>query len=173
MLSDKKLQKAARRELLFREALSGMDTDRRTAQMKQYIQHGSTTTYDHCLSVARMSYGISRGLHLHTNERELVRGALLHDYFLYDWHSYRGPLHGVHHPDTALRNAARDFEDLTPRERNIILSHMWPLTPFAVPRSREAALVCLADKLVSIRETLHMRHTTGGRKRGNSCPGTV
>ena len=54
-------------------------------------------------------------------ERELVRGALLHDYFLYDWHTRKSAkglkeLHGFSHPETALRNAGRDYR-LTPCER--------------------------------------------------------
>ena len=78
--------------------------------------------------------------------------ALLHDYFLYDWHdkdpSHR--LHGFTHPRRALENAAADWE-LTDRERDIILHHMFPLTPLP-PRSREAWLVCLADKLCAVQE---------------------
>ena len=80
--------------------------------------------------------------------------ALLHDYFLYDWHkadpSHR--LHGFYHPGTALRNARQDFA-LTPREENIIHRHMFPLTPMP-PATREAWIVCLADKYCAAAETV-------------------
>ncbi|WP_130836562.1 HD domain-containing protein [Lachnoclostridium sp. Marseille-P6806] len=156
---------SASQEQKFRALLGGIDADRRTLRMKEYIQHGSTSTYDHCIAVARMSYRIRCRLSVPMRDRELVRGAVLHDYFLYDWHSYRGPLHGYHHAETALQNAVRDFEDLTPCEKDIIRSHMWPLNLFCVPHCREALVVCLADKLVSAGETLRRRsriHRTAG-----------
>ena len=39
----------------------------------------------------------------------------------------------------------------------MIRSHMWPLNPERVPRSKEAWIVCVADKLVSLHETLFRR----------------
>ena len=94
------------------------------------------------------------GLRLRVDERALVRGALLHDYFLYDWHdpdpSHRW--HGFFHPQTALKNAERDFS-VGDTERDMIAHHMFPLVP-RPPRCRESALLCLADKLCALRETL-------------------
>ena len=82
-------------------------------------------------------------------------GALLHDYFLYDWHDKYSheKLHGFHHPHVALENASREYQ-LTPRERDIIRKHMWPLTLFHIPRCREAWVVTTADKYCSLKETL-------------------
>ena len=40
------------------------------------------------------------------------------------------------------------------KEKDIIQSHMWPLTPADIPHSREAALVCIADKMSSSYETV-------------------
>ena len=89
--------------------------------------------------------------------RALVRGALLHDYFLYDWHekdaSHRW--HGFHHPAAALKNASADF-GLSPRERDVIAKHMFPLT-LRPPRFRESWIVCLADKWCALEETLAVR----------------
>ena len=96
---------------------------------------------------------LARALHLRVDENALIRGALLHDYFLYDWHlkdpSHR--LHGFTHPATALRNAGEDWS-LSPIEKEIISKHMFPLTPLP-PTCREAWLVCLADKLCAAGET--------------------
>lgn len=86
----------------------------------------------------------------------LTRGALLHDYYLYDWHHCENKAHAVNHPVIALGNAVQDFE-LSRRERNIIASHMWPLPPTRVPKCREAWIVCMADKVCSLQETLFMR----------------
>ena len=49
------------------------------------------------------------------------------------------------HPRFAARNAAA-LTPLTPKERNIILSHMWPLGG-ALPRSLEAWMVDLVDTI--------------------------
>ena len=140
----------------YEEILSKLQADSRVQEMKQYIQHGNVTTYDHCLSVARLAYRLSRALHMKINLKTLATGAMLHDFYLYDWHlkgdgTHR--LHGFSHAGRAARNARACFnvDDAT---RHVIYSHMWPLNPERVPMSREAWLVCLADKLVSIRETL-------------------
>ena len=130
-----------------------MAEDPRLLRMKSFIQHGRVNTYDHCLSVARLSLKLARGLHLKVDSEELVRGALLHDYYLYDWHTRGDRLHGYHHPAIAADQADKDFS-LTRKERNIIRTHMWPLTLGHMPSSKEAALVCVADKLCSAKETL-------------------
>ena len=84
---------------------------------------------------------------------ELIRGALLHDYFLYDWHDRKTchPAHAVYHPTLARNNARMDYE-LTEKEEDIILHHMFPLT-IMPPKSKEAWMVCLADKICALTET--------------------
>ena len=118
------------------------------------MQHGRVSVYRHSVAVALMCLKLARGLRLQVNERALVRGALLHDYFLYDWHvkdpSHRW--HGFTHPARALANAERDFA-LGPIERDMIACHMFPLLP-RPPRCRESLLLCLADKLCAARETV-------------------
>lgn len=133
---------------------------------RQYIQHGSIPVHRHSIDVARQSLIISKALRIPVNERELIRGALLHDYFLYDWHDKTredyDPLHGFSHPGRALRNASRDFE-LTGVEKDIIEKHMWPLTT-ALPRYKESWVVTLADKYCSTLETLKIRKGAGARR---------
>ena len=93
------------------------------------------------------------------SEKDLIRGALLHDYFLYDWHDKNRAnyqkLHGFYHPGIALRNAEKEYR-LSPREKDIIKKHMWPLT-IVPPRCREAWIVTTADKYCSLLETLKLR----------------
>lgn len=126
---------------------------------KQHIQHGTVSVHEHCIRVAMQSLKLNEKFHITKNERELVRGALLHDYFLYDWHigDYRKPhkLHGFYHPGRALRNAQKEYV-LTKREVDIIKKHMWPLT-IIPPACREAWIVTVADKYCSTLETLHVR----------------
>ena len=127
------------------------------AQMAQYTQHGRTSCLAHSIAVAYLSYWSCRRLHLSISYKGLIRGALLHDFFLYDWHdkdpSHRW--HGFHHPQRALENADALFA-LSRMERQIIISHMWPLTIRSLPTCRAAILVCLADKVCSLAETRYL-----------------
>lgn len=142
----------------FQELVSDLAQDTKTQRMKKYIQHSNKTTYDHCMDVARHSYFLAQRLHLKVDEKALVRGAFLHDYYLYDWHTFGDHLHGYHHADIAEANARRDF-GISSKEAAIIHSHMWPLNLTRIPTSREAALVCFIDKVCSLRETLHRKNS--------------
>ena len=129
--------------------------------MKNYMQHGRVSVLEHSLRVAETSLRMSESLKklgINLNEKELVRGALLHDYFLYDWHEKSDwhRLHGFSHAERALKNASRDF-DLTYREKEIIRCHMFPLNITKVPTVKEAWVVTMADKYVSLIETIAMR----------------
>lgn len=139
---------------LLRSILAELEQTSRFPMEKQYVQHGRTSIYDHSIQVARFSLYLAQKLPVRVDRRSLIRGALLHDYFLYDWHvpddSHR--LHGFKHPKTAWKNAKADFL-LTPIEENIIRRHMFPLT-LIPPACRESWIVCLADKYCALRETL-------------------
>lgn len=120
--------------------------------MKNYVQHGGITCLEHCLYVSYVSYRVCRKRDL--DSRSAARGALLHDFFLYDWHTENpyGYLHAFQHPRAALRNADRYFV-LNPLEREIILKHMWPLT-LLPPKHPEALIVSLTDKYCALMETI-------------------
>ena len=127
---------------------------------REFIQHGDVTVYAHVTSVARASLSFAERLGrvgVSVDRASLLRGALLHDYFLYDWHEKDAShkWHGFHHPAAALRNASADF-GLSPRERDVIAKHMFPLT-LRPPRFRESWIVCLADKWCALEETLAVR----------------
>ncbi len=129
-----------------------------------FIQHGDTSVLMHSIMVAYFSYCFALKHHnskhngspdsISSHYNELIRGALLHDYFLYDWHvpSKSHNLHGFKHPGFACKNAERDIKDITLIEENIIKRHMFPLTPIP-PACKEAWVVCLVDKLCSTYET--------------------
>lgn len=127
----------------------------------KYTQHGNTSCLLHSVAVAYYSYKAAKKIGgKKAVLSELIRGALLHDYFLYDWHTNPIPengLHGFSHPYTAWQNASHDFE-LTEREENIIKSHMFPLTLTKIPRYREAWIVTGVDKILSLYEVF-FRHT--------------
>lgn len=151
MLEEQKLRPENKR--LLKQKIKELERDGRLAKERLYYQHGTTTVFEHSVKVAVMSLLIAQVLPFKVNMPALVCGALLHDYFLYDWHekdeSHR--LHGFFHAGKALENAQSDY-DLGEIEKNIIKRHMFPLNP-APPGCREAWIVCIADKYCAARET--------------------
>ncbi len=126
-------------------------------QMAGLIQHGTTSTYQHCLNVVLLSVLLAERFSIAVDLPTLVQGAMLHDFYCYDWHqpSPDHRWHGFCHPRLALCQALR-YLDLEENCRGVILSHMWPLTLFHYPRSREAWLVCLADKYCALAESMKL-----------------
>ena len=133
-------------------------------KMREFIQHGSVTTYQHCKNVVLVSFWMNRRLRLGADETSLAVGAFLHDFYLYDWHK-KGTFYGLHrlfemhgfsHPGSACVNARRVFQ-ITKKEQDIISCHMWPLTFRHVPTCREAVIVCLADKYCAVVESMFQR----------------
>lgn len=139
----------------FFEYIKEIDSVSEVHEMKKYMQHGKLSTYSHCKHVSYNSYILAKKLKLNIDYESLVRGAFLHDFYLYDWHTKNDGhnLHAFSHPKRAAQNASRSFE-LNPKEINIIESHMWPLTIRKIPKSKEAIVVCLVDKFCAIIETI-------------------
>ena len=79
--------------------------DERIWSMQNYIQHGSVSCLEHSFVVSYYCYTLIKRLHVSCDERALVRGALLHDYFLYDWHEPEAwhRLHGFLFLRTAMQ----------------------------------------------------------------------
>ena len=140
-------------ERKFREILTEVCRNSRLLSSDRFIQHGTTSVFRHSVAVAYVSFYIARKYRIRVKEKALIRGALLHDYFLYDWHEKADwhKWHGFYHAGKALRNAMEDFE-LNEIEQDTIARHMFPLNPIP-PRCREAWIVCLADKICSGGET--------------------
>lgn len=127
-------------------------------KMKNFIQHGDIDTLTHSYIVAYYSYWLCLRLRIRRNIRSVARGAMLHDFYLYDWHipdkSHR--LHGFFHPEKSLKNAEKHFE-INWIEKHIIETHMWPLTIRKIPRNKESAVVCIVDKVCSIAEIIGLK----------------
>lgn len=152
-----------------RAVAARLEAEGRLGLTRGFLQHGSMSVYAHVCAVACASLAAADALAragIRVDRASLTRGALLHDYFLYDWHDADNGhrWHGFTHPRTALENASADF-DLTPRERNIIIHHMFPLVPVP-PTCREAWIVCLADKWCALRETVSGRLPGHAVRRG-------
>ena len=128
-----------------------------------FLQHGRVSVFQHSVQAAYLCALWARALRLPVDGRSLVRGALLHDYFLYDWHEKDAGhrLHGLHHARRALENARGQYR-LSSIEANMIDCHMFPLN-LRLPRCRESVLLCLADKYCALCETLRLPCCPGAK----------
>ena len=127
-------------------------------RMKLYPHHGSTNCYQHCMNVAYYNYQWCRFFRL--DARSAARAGMMHDLFLYDWHTHAAKtgdrFHGLTHPAVAYRNAQKFFE-LNEIEKDIILNHMWPVTFFRLPRTKEGLITTFTDKYCGACETSRRR----------------
>lgn len=125
-------------------------------KLKEYFHHNSSI-YAHVQDVAYLSYRICKFLKL--DHHSAARGALLHDFFLYDWRNHDVPdlprhkYHGIAHPAIALANARKHFS-INEIEADIIRKHMWPLT-LVPPKYKESFIVSFADKYLSSKEFIN------------------
>lgn len=116
--------------------------------------HGDTTTLEHSLLVALLACRIARrrAFVSRIDLALLVRAALLHDLYLYDWHKPHpdNRLHGTRHPRIAARNAVSLIGEKDAIVLSAIETHMFPLTIRQVPRHWISWILCLADKEAAI-----------------------
>ena len=130
-------------------------------KMQDFIQHGKVTTYSHCVDVAKTALHLNNLLKLNADEKTIIEAGLLHDFYLYDWHdsSVKVPLfkmHGFTHARKASENA-KVIINTDDKVCKAICSHMWPLTLRDIPLSKEAWLLCIADKICATKETVFRR----------------
>ena len=121
--------------------------------LARFKQHHNSNTYAHLIHVCVLAVKFARAWKWKVDEKVLVRSALLHDYYLYEWHDKpnRKKRHTHRHGVYAADNAERDFQT-GPEERAAIVNHMWPVNPLHPPKTKEGWLVLFADKAASFRE---------------------
>lgn len=136
----------------FNNLLLPIINNNQVQKMNDYIQHCDISCFEHCMNVAYYTYYICKKLHL--DYKSAARAAMLHDFFLYDWRvtsSSRKKFHGFNHPKVALKNAMSCFE-LSNKEQDMILKHMWPIT-IKLPKYPESYILTITDKYSTISET--------------------
>lgn len=116
-------------------------------RLDKCIQHYKYTRLRHSMDVAYLSFWVAKVLRM--DGRSTARAALLHDLFFHEEGQHSGSLL-FSHPRIALENARKVCE-LNDREEDIILKHMFLLTPWP-PRYREGYIVTLVDKYCAARE---------------------
>ena len=131
--------------------ISDLLKQEKVQEMKLYRQHYNINCFEHCLFVSYNTYLICKKHHL--DYISAARAGLLHDLFLYDWRKRENGRKGLHaftHGRTAYEQATT-FVKLNEKEKDIIIKHMWPVTP-ALPKYRETFIVTLVDKYFAIAE---------------------
>lgn len=138
----------------FKKIAKKIISNKKYSLMKNDKHHG-LTRYEHSLRVAKWTFILGKKLNV-IDYKSATKGAFLHDFFI-DSDLTNNFYKFVQHPKTSLINAQKYFE-ITNKEKNIILSHMFPLSP-EIPNSLESWLVTFVDKGVSIYEMLRFKLT--------------
>jgi len=134
----------------FYEVFSEVYT-KKYAKLDTYRQHKNSTSYTHSFYVAMESYKYAVRKDIECDLHSLIRGALLHDYFIFNEDNSKDRGHLRNHPFKALCAAKKDY-DLNPIEQEMILHHMWPYNFRQFPRNKETWILIKYDKIVSFKE---------------------
>ncbi|MGI6106980.1 MAG: hypothetical protein ACOX8B_03500 [Lachnospiraceae bacterium] len=139
-------------------------------RLKNFRQHGDNTTYQHVCNVANCAFYTAQKHHLKVDIVAMTTAAMFHDYYLYDTRDmlYSDYQHALLHPRFSVANVSK-FYPLTDLEKEIILSHMWPIPGSPWPKSTEAKLVCYADTYVAALEMGLGRHMWVPRNMAMVC----
>ena len=116
----------------------------------EYRHHIGTSRLQHSLNVSYYNFRLCRLFHL--DARAAARAGLLHDLFFYDRKTHKKIRNGhcAEHANIALYNASMRFS-ISELEGDMILNHMWPMTP-RLPRHAETYVITLVDKFCASAE---------------------
>ena len=113
------------------------------------VHHG-ISRLEHSLRVSYYSYKVTKVLGL--DYKETAIAGLLHDFFLSKNLNVSDKFTSMfEHPKKALENAESHFY-LSDMQKDIIVSHMFPLIPNKPPKFLESWVVSLVDKFVATYE---------------------
>ena len=131
--------------------ISDLINQDKVQEMKMYRQHHKINCFEHCLFVSYNTYLICKKYHL--DYISAARAGMLHDLFLYDWRKRQDGRKGLHaftHGKKAYEEAST-FLNLNDKEKDMIIKHMWPVTP-AIPKYKETFIITLVDKYFAVAE---------------------
>ena len=131
--------------------ISDLLNQEKVQEMKHYRQHYNINCFEHCLFVTYNTYLICKKYHL--DYISGARAGMVHDLFLYDWRKRENGRKGLHaytHPKVALKHVST-FLNLNDKEKDMILKHMWPVTP-AIPKYKETFVITFVDKYFAVAE---------------------
>lgn len=131
-------------------------------KLNRYKQHYQTTRLMHSLNVSYISWKLAD--RFGCDASVAARAGLLHDFCVYSFKDKlpKGQHQAFYHPKVAAQTSETYFS-LHEKERQAILSHMFPLGP--LPRSREAWIISCADKFCACAEFLRIGVALARRNR--------
>lgn len=131
----------------FLEDVACILSDKDFRKLAVYVQHKHTTRLMHCLNVAYVSWVMAKKLGC--DARTAARVGMLHDFCLYDFKEKAEEAQVFYHPKVAAETSREHFQ-ISEKEVQAILSHMFPLGP--LPTSKEAWIISCADKVCAVME---------------------
>lgn len=137
-------------------------TDEEFLSLGLFVHHQWTNRLMHSINVSYLSWLIAKKLGC--DEKAAAKAGLLHDFCPYDFgkKTPTGEHQAFFHPKAAASNSLRRF-DVSQREVDAILTHMFPLGP--VPRNKEAWIITMADKVCAIMEVCRVSIALARRNR--------
>ena len=146
ILSKKELTEQSEYYACVRDLLNS----RGVQQLREHTHHIGTSRFQHSLNVSYYNYCLCRFFKL--DARAAARAGLLHDLFFYDRKTHEKIRNGhcAEHANIALYNASMLYP-LSELESDMILNHMWPMTPH-LPRHPETFMITIVDKFCATME---------------------
>lgn len=146
--------KQTRRNKTYYDIVEDILDNEEYLKLKNITHHGMNR-YEHNKRVSFYSYKTCKMLHL--DYESAARGGALHDFFL-DVNKETKVTKRIKvlecHPTYALNNAENLF-DINEKEKDIILTHMFPVVPKRVPKYLESWIVDMVDNWVGIGEKIY------------------
>ena len=128
----------------FNEIMSDILNNPNVLALQNHHQHYTTSRYTHCLEVSFYTYLICKKFNL--DYISAARGAMLHDFYFYNWHNKnvegQKKFHAFRHPRISLANAMelfklndleKDYSDYVRRETGVNVSCMDISTDASIP----------------------------------------
>ncbi len=135
---------------VFQQLLS----DKEFVKAESEEHHFHTTTFRHSINVARLATRIACKFKIKVNFEDLVTGALLHDYFHHNGNKPSN-FEWIHAKLGAIE--ARKQFGINDNVYHIIRTHMFPINISALPKTKEAWLVNVSDKICAVKEFFNIK----------------
>lgn len=117
----------------------------------KFYRHHDNTRLDHSLKVSYTAFKLAKKFNL--DFKSVARAGLLHDFFYGDLR-YINVIERKYmlnsHPYFSCYNASKFF-NLNDKEKNMITSHMFPIS-YEIPKYKESILLNIADDIEALKE---------------------
>ena len=115
--------------------------------------HFNSNVAIHSIRVTNECYRLAHIMHLDIDKESLIKGAICHDLALANIKYTFGPKQAIFHSMDSANIATNIIGTLSDKERNIIESHMFPISP-VLPKYKESWILTLVDKYIATKEIL-------------------